>query len=423
MRGWYTLTRYALAMQNQQPTNRERIVAGCMTGTSLDALDAALVRITGTGLDMTADNLGHVSLDLPSDLRSTLLHFANGGAAPPLDYLRAARALGALHADAIESLNDHYLPAKTKLNFAVAHGQTIWHAPPGSGSDASKDDDTGMSWQLFDPWPIIKRLGVPVCYDLRQADLIAGGQGAPLTPISDWVMYRSKASIVLNLGGVVNHTTLMDECLENLEACDIGPCNLLLDGLSQRLIGTAYDTDGACAAKGMRVQTVLNALGKAIRRVHREHGHPASLGRELYNAVWLDALIETIRPLASVEDILHTAVINTAIDLCAAVDEIDEADWEEGRRHTVVLAGGGVKNTTLVDQIRANLNSQDIDLEMEYDYDVVLSDDLGIPCEAREAMGFAVLGALSQDGVPISLSQVTGAKDPGVAGVWAGVGN
>ncbi|XAL98053.1 anhydro-N-acetylmuramic acid kinase [Phycisphaeraceae bacterium D3-23] len=391
---------------------RERIVAGCMTGTSLDGLDAALVRIVGTGLDMTAQYLGWVSHDMPPELRETLMHLASGGAAEPLTYLRAARGVGELYADSVQRLLDETQGPRPE--FVVAHGQTIWHAP--------KDDGGPKSWQLFDPWPVVKRIGVPVCYDLRQADLIAGGEGAPLTPLADWVMYREKADVVLNLGGIVNHTTLFDDDFEYLPACDIGPCNILLDGLNQRLLGTPYDEDGATAAKGKRVQPVLHAIGKAIRSKHREHGHPASLGRELYNTAWLDELAESIRPLASIEDILHTAVIHTAIDACTAVDEYDEADFGETRRHTVVLAGGGTKNRALVDQIRANLGSQDVDLKMDYDYDVLLSDDLGIPCEAREAMGFAVLGALSRDGVPCSLPQVTGAKDPGVAGVWAGVG-
>lgn len=409
-------------MANTHQAERERIVAGCMTGTSLDGLDAALVRIIGTGLDMRAELLGHTATPLPSGLRDTLMHLTSGSAAEPLTYMRAARGVGELYADGVQQLLDetHGPPPE----FVVAHGQTIWHAPRPRKEDADQPNPGPMSWQLFDPWPVVKRIGVPVCYDLRQADLIAGGEGAPLTPIADWVMYRDKAAIVFNLGGVGNYTSLI-EGFDLLHAGDICPCNLLLDGLSQRLLGEPYDKDGACASKGKRVQDVLLAINRAILKTYREHGHPHSIGREQFSPHWLDRLIETIRPMASVEDILRSAVINTAIDLCAPMDELDEStDWDEGHRHMIVVAGGGAKNKTLVEQMRVELtvDPEDDNTWRPYCYDVVLSDELGIPCEAREAMGFAVLGALSQDGVPISLPQVTGAKDPGVAGVWAGVG-
>lgn len=393
---------------------RERIVAGCMTGTSLDGLDAALVRIVGTGLDMSAEYLGHVSREIPAALRDTLFHLASGGAAEPLMYLRAARELGELHAVGVKQLLDETRGPKPE--FVVAHGQTIWHAP--------RDDGGPKSWQLFDPWPVVKRIGVPVCYDLRQADLIAGGEGAPLTPLADWVMYREKAAIVINLGGVGNYTSLV-EGFDEMHAGDICPCNILLDGLSQRLLGTRYDSDGACAAKGKRVQDVLLTIDRAIRSRFEPVPYPRqqSLGREQFDAAWLDALVDKIRPMASAEDILRSAIILTAINLCSPMDELDEAvDWDEGHHHTIVLAGGGAKNKALVDQLRAELtvDPDNDNTYRPYVHDLVLSAQLGIPCEAREAMGFAVLGALSQDGVPVSLPQVTGAKDPGVAGVWAG---
>jgi 1,6-anhydro-N-acetylmuramate kinase len=404
---------------------RERIVAGCMTGTSLDGLDAALVRIVGTGLDMTAEYLGWVSHPMDPGLRDTLMHLASGGAAEPLTYLRAARGMGELYADGVQHLLDETKGPRPA--FVVAHGQTIWHAPRDPRQDDAGSPIPGggpKSWQLFDPWPVVRRHGIPVCYDLRQADLIAGGEGAPLTPIADWVMYREKAAIVFNLGGVGNYTSLI-EGFDLLHAGDICPCNLLLDGLSQRLLGEPYDKDGACASQGKRVQDVLLAINRAVLKARRDHGHPHSIGREQFNPRWLDRLVETIKPMASVEDILRSAVINTAIDLCAPMDELDESDdWDEGHRHTIVVAGGGAKNRTLIEQMRVELSvdPEDDNTWRPYRYDVVLSDDLGIPCEAREAMGFAVLGALSQDGVPCSLPQVTGAKDPGVAGVWAGPG-
>src|SRR5262249_15695302 len=155
-----------------------------------DGLDVVLTAITGRGLDMRAQFIGMVSRPL-GELREELRHFASGGAAEPIRFMRAARRLGELHADAVAALCAQ--EGCKDLDFVVAHAQTIWHAPDdpvtrGSGGGGG-GVEAGVSWQLFDPWPIVRRLQVPVCYDLRQADLIAGGQGAPITPISDWVMY------------------------------------------------------------------------------------------------------------------------------------------------------------------------------------------------------------------------------------------
>ena len=366
-----------------------------MTGTSLDGLDVALVRIIGTGLEMKAELLGHHALPLPDDLRSTLMLLTSGKASEPISYMRAARAIGELHADGVEQLLAGGLVAPItpdQIDFVTAHGQTIWHTP--------KDEGGPKSWQLFDPWPTVKRLKLPVCYDLRQADLIAGGEGAPLTPLADWVMYREHADVVANLGGVLNITKLHADPTQ-IKGGDIYPCNLLLDGLCQRYFGKAYDTDGALAARGNVTPFLVESLYAAIDDAC--HGSK-SLGREQFSPQWLDRLVESARAEASPEDVLRTVARLVAVQLGG---EYREAGVPQER---MVLAGGGAKNRTLVEII-----------EKRGYREVCLSDDLGIPCEGREAMAFAVLGALSQDGVPISLPQVTGAMIPGVAGVWAGL--
>lgn len=378
-----SLLQYPAGMSDE----RARIVAGCMTGTSLDGLDVALVRIVGTGLAMKAELIGHHALSMFEDLRSTLMSLALGEAAEPLVYMRAARALGELHADALEGLLAEF-PGIT-CDFVTAHGQTIWHAP--------RDKQGPKSWQLFDPWPIVRRLKLPVCYDLRQADLIAGGEGAPLTPIADWVMYREHSKWVVNLGGVMNMTGLAD-ALDEVRAGDVGPCNLMLDGLCRRLFNQRYDKNGELALGG-KVDPVVMAEAFDERFGLDHHG---SMGREQYSDRWLDQLIAVTQPLAKPADILRTACHRIALSI-----NTETSTCPLQRKPRVVLAGGGARNQALVKQILEDVDGH-----------VILSDDLGIPCEAREAMGFVVLGALSQDGVPISLPQVTGAVVPGVAGVW-----
>jgi len=408
---------------------RVRHVVGAMTGTSLDGLDCALVRIEGQGLDMTAKFLGLHSRPFDDALREQLLHLAEGNAAPPIEFMRAARTLGVIHAQALEQLLETHrdrlppsrlvpgagpakaaTPAHTTraapapprgragsdpqavsarypgVDFVVAHGQTIWHAP----------QDT-LSWQLFDPWPIVRHLGLPVCYDLRQADLIAGGQGAPITPIADWIIYREDANAVLNLGGIANLTRLQGSPAD-IDALDLCPCNAILDFVVQWLFPEQrYDDQGRIAAQGKVVDVLKQAI---VIDVVAAIGDAKSLGRELFPKDVLDRWLVTADKHERREDVV--ASYNMAISELLAIAVRDETG-------VVVLAGGGARNGTLVRNLQSMLSS---------DIRLSLSDGLGIPCEAREAMAFAVLGALSQDGVPITLPQVTGARNPGIAGCW-----
>ncbi|MEX0653242.1 MAG: anhydro-N-acetylmuramic acid kinase [Phycisphaeraceae bacterium] len=377
-------------------TSASRWVAGCMTGTSLDGLDVALAEIAGHGRAMTARFAGHVSVPLPDALRTTLHALAAGAPSPPNACLRAARALGELHADGVAHLCEQHLPADASLAFVAAHGQTICHAPA-----------ERLSWQLFDPWPVVRRLHVPVVYDLRQADLVAGGEGAPITPLADWVLYRDahRPRFIVNLGGVCNITTLpADATPEQVRGGDVGLCNLLIDGCVQRLFpGQRYDHNGTLAAQGQPDRQKLNliAMDDDLDLDTR------TLGREQLPASALDRLIIALRAELSPNDILATAVEAVAAMVAVHTGDVDRP-WQ------IVLAGGGARNPVLVDRIRDNVDPA---------HEVSTSDDLGIPVEAREALGFAVLGTLCADGVPITLPEVTGSDTPGVAGAWAGGGN
>jgi len=366
-----------------------------MTGTSLDGLDVALAEITGTGLDMTVKFHGLVSKPLGA-LADQLRHFAEGKPAAPIDYLRAARQLGELHAEAVGELCErHFHPqspptpvgGSPKLDFIVAHGQTIWHAP-----------NEKLSWQLFDPWPLVRRLKVPVCYDLRQADLVAGGQGAPISPIADPILYPLADGFVVNLGGVCNVTRWYAKN-RDIAGLDLCPCNLLLDGLTRAFFnGVRYDDDGRIARTAAHTPMLVEHIGRAIQLARSDQ---RSLGREQFGERWIRRLIDEA-----------AEIFSPAVWLASACQQIAVCldQWVEGAQPTgVVLAGGGVHNRYLVERITATITDTPW---------VKSSDDLGIPCEAREALAFAVLGALSQDGVPITLPQVTGAANPGRAGAW-----
>jgi len=397
-----------------------------MTGTSLDGLDAVLTRIDGEGLGMTATFVRMVSRSFDDELRRTLRSLASAESHRAEDFVRAARALGELHAEVVgelmhaspplplprlgegrgegmrrdasaaRSTTDDHKPSppaplpggegREPVGFIVAHGQTIFHA-----------GDERLSWQLFDPWPIVRKLGLPVCYDLRQADLAAGGQGAPITPIADWIIYRRHADHVVNLGGIVNVTDL-DADLAHVGGGDIGPCNLLIDGLCERLCGEPIDRDGGISAQGKDFTDAMVWIADAITAAHAVR----SLGREQFNPTWLDKLAAMLRQ----RGVSGPDALRGAVEAVANTIASHTAAGRDDR--PIVLAGGGTNNRTLVAAIRQRQREK-----------VMLCDDLDIPCAAREAMAFAVLGALSQDKVPITLPRVTGARSPGIAGAWA----
>ncbi len=364
-----------------------RHVIGCMTGTSLDGLDVALARITGRGLAMAADFVAMHSAQLPADLREALMSMASGEARPPLDYLRAARHLGVVHAEACAALIAQH--PDLDIDFIVAHGQTIWHAPADR-----------LSWQLFDPWPIVRALRLPVCYDLRQADLVADGEGAPITPIADWVMYRGKTQLIVNLGGICNMTVLRTES-SKVAARDFGVCNILLDGLCRRFYGEPFDRDGARAMRG----TVNNKLAdRLMMMIDKACDNKRSLGRETGHAGCRAAAPPPGVDRAGKDDALRSA--SWAIALLVRSTALST------QRRRIVVAGGGCRNRALMQEIGRK------DIPPVFQVEMTISDKLGIPCEAREAMGFAVLGALSQDGVPITLTRATGSQEPGIAGAW-----
>ena len=398
-----------------------RHIVGCMTGTSLDGLDVALVQIRGSGLAMSASLIHHDSFSL-GPLAATLRKFAEGIESSPLHYMTAARALGRLHAQAVEALCDAVdwcrLPVTStttntkttpqqRPDFIVAHGQTIWHAPVTTGEDAEFKES--LSWQLFDPWPLVREVGVPVCYDLRQADLIAGGQGAPITPIADWVMYRDTSKIktpqpriIVNLGGICNITGITDDLSQTIGR-DVCPCNIILDGVVQRLYpDLRFDLDGQIASSGKVIPMLQQAI---VIDLWKQLDTKRSFGREQFPMAMLDDWVATARRHEKNEDILASYVAAVADLIVAGISKTVKTLGKA----QVILAGGGAKNPALVRAINTNDQA---------DFHCMATDDLGIPCEAREAMAFAVLGALSQDGVPIALPCVTGSQNPGNAGAW-----
>ena len=371
-------------MSEREP--HTRTVVGAMTGTSLDGIDVAVAAIEGTGLALRATLVRHAGLDLGS-LRADLRRAASGEPMTAEQFARLAWALGERYAEAIA----HTLDPGTQADLIAVHGQTIVHRPP-------------ISWQLLNPAPIAARFRCPLVGDLRQADLAAGGQGAPITPLADWVLFRDSGArrAIVNLGGFCNVTVLKkglrDEgtagpSAADIQGFDVCACNLVLDEVARRVLGARYDEGGRAAQDGSPDRETVAALLDILRD---QRSSDRSLGTGDEAGGWVADLAKRLPP----NDLAASAVEAVATCIGEAIEshEVDE----------IVIAGGGARNRALVNSLARHAEPP-----------VRPSDELGVPICAREALATAVLGALVADGVPISLPGVTGCATPApVAGAW-----
>jgi len=372
---------------------RRRLVVGCMTGTSLDALDAALVAVSGTGLGLRAACVRTINRPLgpwADVLRSLAAQEPHTAAT----IARLTRDFARLHVQVVREL-----AGDDVVDLVTVHGQTVFHAPQ-------------ASWQLLNPTVIAHGLQVPVVCDLRAADLAAGGQGAPITPIADYILFRDQRETrgIINLGGFCNVALLPSGCGRTrtdhatatalIRGGDVCACNQLLDGLARRLLGEPYDADGRRALTGQVRQEIRDEIATRLKA-------QVSAGRSLGTGDELEAWSGRFPRRAAAEDILRSACEAVATVIVDALEQLAarHALAQPGR---YLLAGGGVKNRALREAIAQRAPVA-----------VDLTDAFGVAAGAREAVAMAVLGALCQDGVAITLPAVTGVPPPApLAGVW-----
>lgn len=363
-----------------------RLVVGAMTGTSIDAVDVALVRIIGHGLYMRCEPIRYATRHL-GELRNFLRTASHQAPISARRFAKTAWKFGQLHADMIEALM--FESEESAPDLVCVHGQTLYHKPP-------------YSLQLINTAPIAERLKCPVVSDLRQADLAAGGEGAPITPLADWVLFRSpdKPRAIINLGGFCNITILPagddHASIDSIRGFDVCSCNQLLDAISRSTSGEPFDEGGQMATSGFPDESLRAALELLLRWQRDKH---KSLGTSDDVRPWVSQQLEMYE---------GPAMAATAVRALANViaDSIEMCDVQE-----VFLAGGGTHNLALVGEIMSAFDGANVSP----------LDQLGVQVSAREAVCMAVLGALCADGVPITLKHITHAREtPGVAGTWTG---
>jgi anhydro-N-acetylmuramic acid kinase len=366
-------------------TERPSLGVGLMSGTSLDGMDAALVRFTGP---THAELVQFVTRRYDAGERDCLRQILSGG--PPSEFASLHVAIGEWAVDAVDALLAAARVRASELSFITFPGQTIWHEPP------------RVTWQLGEPALLAERFGVRVVSNLRARDVAAGGQGAPLVPMADLLLFGDPVGprALLNIGGMANVTFVArrDE-EEGAFAFDTGPGVAVIDAVA-RLVdpGLLFDRDGALARQG-RVNPAL--LADLLADPFFATPPPRSTGRERFG----DDFALALSRRAPGADGVATAAELTARSIAESV-----ARWMPAVPE-VVVSGGGAHHPVLMERLAALL------AECSGGKTVLRRfDDLFFDGDAKEAVAFALLGYLTVHGQPGNLPAATGAAGPRVLG-------
>ncbi|HEU0079905.1 MAG TPA: anhydro-N-acetylmuramic acid kinase [Longimicrobiaceae bacterium] len=374
------------------------LIVGLMSGTSLDGVDAALVEIDGEGVEDVRFRLVHW-LTAPFDAaRREAIHGAIlAGSAERLCGLHAD--LGEWLAEAVVRVCDEAGVPRGRVDAVGSHGQTVWHRPPAAGV-------RGATLQLGDPATIAERTGIAVVSDFRTRDMAAGGQGAPLVPWVDRLLFSlpDRARALQNIGGIGNVTWVPPRgSPESVLAFDTGPGNALMDTAVEIATGgrMTYDRDGRLGAQGEVDEALLADL---LRHPYFAAEPPKSTGREEFGRPFVERLVAATAPEGD----------RDWLDLVATLTELTARSIADAYRRwivprgveQVVLTGGGARNPTLVRRIRSLLDP----------LEVVGGEVLGVDPECKEAVAFAVLAWAHLRGIPANVPAATGAAGPRVLG-------
>jgi anhydro-N-acetylmuramic acid kinase len=379
------------------------IVLGVMSGTSADGIDVALARISGAPPSLNAKLVGHTSVKFPDGLRKEILRVAeqhpiSAGALSQLNF-----RLGGLFADAAFAACGQFHVSPAKIALIGSHGQTIFHQGrpvPYFGAP------TASTLQIGEPSIIAGRTGITTVGDFRPADMALGGQGAPLVPYVDYLLYRHArlGRVSLNLGGIANITVLPRAAKpQQVFAFDTGPANMLIDALVSHFTRgrQRFDKNAQLAAQGRSNRALLDEL---LRDPYLKVAPPKSTGREYYGRAYVKRILALgRRHRAKPNDLIRAATIFTALSV---VDALNRFVLRKTNIDELIVSGGGAHNPLILAQLSAALPA----------LEVLPSSRLGVPEDAKEAFAFALLAYETFHQRPANLPSATGARGPAILG-------
>jgi anhydro-N-acetylmuramic acid kinase len=379
------------------------LVLGLMSGTSADGIDVALARIFGAPPNLKANLLGHTTFKFPPAIRKEILRVAEQHPISAGDLSQLNFRLGELFAEAALAACRKFRVPRSKIFLIGSHGQTIFHQGRPVAYFAAR---TASTLQVGEPAIIAARTGITTVGDFRPADIALGGQGAPLVPYADYLLYRHPklGRVSLNLGGIANVTVIPAAAkLQQVSAFDTGPSNMLIDALVSHFSHglQRFDKNARLASQGRSIPALLDEL---LRDPYLRLAPPKSTGREYYGRAYVKKLLTLGHGYrAKPNDFIRAATIFTALSI---VDALNRFVLPKTKIHQLIVSGGGAHNPLILAQLSAALPG----------IEILPSSNLGIPEDAKEAFAFALLAYETFHQRPANIPSATGARGPAILG-------
>ena len=378
-----------------------KLVIGLMSGTSADGIDAALVEIHGYALDTQVRQLGFVTVPFSAPVRERILALAGGEVGGSHELCLMSFLLGKLSVEACRAVLAQAGVDEQQVDVIGSHGQTLWHIPR---TEMYVGHELTATCQIGEASVLNEAFDCPVVSDFRVRDMTAGGQGAPLVPYTEFLLYRSENQTIAmqNIGGIGNVTILPKHgTLADTYAFDTGPGNMVMDAIVAHITAgeQTYDDGGNMAAMG-NVHTGL--LAWMLDDDYLTMAPPKTTGRERYGAVYVQQLLAKADQLnVSPMDCLTTATRFTAECIAQGIRLFAKPTPDR-----LVVGGGGSRNATLLRFIADALPGVEI----------LTNEDLGYDSDAKEAVAFAILANECIHGVANNAPKATGARHPAILG-------
>lgn len=368
------------------------IAIGLMSGTSLDGVDAILVEISNGKYNP----IKFVTLPYEESFKKRILKNLSDASAKLSEISSLNYELGNKFVDAIDLLLKDTIYTYKDVDFVASHGQTIWHDPKGEKCEGA----VPSTFQIGEPSVISYKTGIKTISNFRTMDVAAGGEGAPLVPYSEYLLYRSETeNIVLqNIGGIGNLTFLPKNCsIEEVFSFDTGPGNIMIDYFVKKYFDKPYDDGGKIAFSGDIIIELFEYLkqDEFLKKIP-----PKSTGREQYSVEFMESISKKFDfDKYDKCDIVCTITYFTAYSIAYHyLNYLKDIDL-------VIINGGGAHNDFILNSIREITNLK-----------IITGEEFGIDSDGKEALAFVVLGHQTLLGKPSNVKSVTGAKDYVVLG-------
>jgi len=370
-------------------TKNERMVIGLMSGTSMDGIDTALVRISGNGLDTKIELVDFATYPYENRVRFALQEINNLSAIKLSDL---NFVVGEAFSDATISIIEKAGLKPEEIDLIGSHGQTVYHNPPSMKSEFSS------TLQIGEADVIAENTGITTIADFRTRDIALGGEGAPLVPYVDYLLFREtdKVKIALNIGGISN-STLITTNLDDVLAYDSGPGNMLIDDVIR--IHTHgkenFDKDGKIACSGEVDYKILYHL---LNNDYYKESPPKTTGREMFGREEAERLYKLVENKSVKLNVLISTLVQLTVDtICNSYEDFILSKWKIDE---VILSGGGAFNPVIVERLMEKLKPIPLSISEKYQ----------IPPDSKEAIAFAILANETIFTNYSNLPNVTGAR-------------